>query len=859
MTTLRILSPEATTNYIENPSFRYDTVGWTAVGSSIERVLTYARFGISSLKISTNGAALYEGVYYRVNDLAGISDVITVSAYVRGKGEIRIRLYDSPSGNEFKSKKISLRDDIWQRIEVSGRCSGSNDVRLYIETAGVSADSTDIYLDAAQMEVKAYSTSYCDGDQPGCRWNGLFSASTSSRSAYTREGGRWITVSGEEREADDLYMTFMIGAGVAPVDLNRQSYALSPGSYLDNIKVKERPMGLIFHTKHQTRPRTARQARSMSNLHELRQMLIDIIKPDKTAGNEPFWLEYTDGSTPLYIKCYYDGGLEGDWDIRNSFIMNFQVRLLSVYPFFVEGDLDSYLTDISDTRYFKGVAGRINGEWSDLNGGFWDTNKWNIDGLVRRFALGPKGEVYACGCFNIINARADAINPNEPGNGVAKWDGEKWITLGAPNITPANAVVYAAAVAPNGDLYVGGDFTNIGGVAAAKIAYWDVSASTWNALGAGVLNGNVLALAIAPNGDVYAGGTFDTAGGVSRWSIARWDGSSWQTVGAHAGLDNGTGAQGGVYDMAITKDGSTVYIVGDIDDERTQPGTFTDARYRCKYDVATNAFSIWGSGDIDNAAFRVKISPSGEVYMGGGFQSIGIQTINSITKWNGSMFVTLGDNEYKEDIRDIHFDESGNIAAVWNDYQGDEDPDNSDFGYFNGSKWLDYDLKFKPDTAASIKFLFACIFDNNGDLFIGGRGLGFATADSVNNLDSYHSAITYITNDGSAEVRPLVYIKGKGHLRYIENQSTNQRVWFDLDINVDEEIFIDFGKGQFYSTVRGDLFYALEPGSDFHAFVLVPGINKIAAFIADDVNCEMYVYYTPTHWSGDATENEESL
>ena len=86
--TLRILSPEGTTNYILNPSARYDTTGWAAIGSTLTRVLTYARFGIASFKVVTNGAALYEGISYRVNALAGISDPITVSVYVRGSGHI---------------------------------------------------------------------------------------------------------------------------------------------------------------------------------------------------------------------------------------------------------------------------------------------------------------------------------------------------------------------------------------------------------------------------------------------------------------------------------------------------------------------------------------------------------------------------------------------------------------------------------------------------------------------------------------------------------------------------------------------------------------------------------------------------
>jgi len=52
---LKILVPEATENYIQNPSLRYDTTGWTASGSGITQVLTYALYGIASLKVVTSG------------------------------------------------------------------------------------------------------------------------------------------------------------------------------------------------------------------------------------------------------------------------------------------------------------------------------------------------------------------------------------------------------------------------------------------------------------------------------------------------------------------------------------------------------------------------------------------------------------------------------------------------------------------------------------------------------------------------------------------------------------------------------------------------------------------------------------
>lgn len=109
-----------------------------------------------------------------------------------------------------------------------------------------------------------------------------------------------------------------------------------------------------------------------------------------------------------------------------------------------------------------------------------------------------------------------------------------------------------------------------------------------------------------------------------------------------------------------------------------------------------------------------------------------------------------------------------------------------------------------------------------------------------------------MTNTGSAEVLPVIYISGSGRLRWIENQTTRKRAFFDLVILPGEEVFIDFLRGSVRSTVRGDLFHAMLTGSDFHSFYLAPGVNKLACFMVQDVNAQMQISYTPTHWGVDA-------
>jgi hypothetical protein len=77
-------------------------------------------------------------------------------------------------------------------------------------------------------------------------------------------------------------------------------------------------------------------------------------------------------------------------------------------------------------------------------------------------------------------------------------------------------------------LYVGGSFTEAGGVPANNIARWD--GKQWSALGVGT-NGAVRALAVwdrdgegpeAPG--LYIGGEFTMAGGIPSPYIAKWQG-----------------------------------------------------------------------------------------------------------------------------------------------------------------------------------------------------------------------------------------------------------------------------------------------------------------------------------------------
>ncbi len=100
---------------------------------------------------------------------------------------------------------------------------------------------------------------------------------------------------------------------------------------------------------------------------------------------------------------------------------------------------------------------------------------------------------------------------------------------GTPGSDSLDLVASALTSAP-GVLYVGGEFTDAGGIPNAdRIATWN--GSNWNAVSSStsfISNGRVSAIAVYA-GRVYAGGNFQNAGGHPDADfLAVWDGTSWE-------------------------------------------------------------------------------------------------------------------------------------------------------------------------------------------------------------------------------------------------------------------------------------------------------------------------------------------
>jgi hypothetical protein len=186
----------------------------------------------------------------------------------------------------------------------------------------------------------------------------------------------------------------------------------------------------------------------------------------------------------------------------------------------------------------------------DPQSGAWSTFGSGMDAEVTSLAALANGELVAGGAFTTAGG--------QPCQHVARWDGQSWQPLGAG----VGSVVHAIAVRPNGHVVVGGRFTSAGGGPASHIAEWDGGA--WSSLNGGVttnaINGlpPVSALLVMPNGDVVVGGNFTQAGGLPANCVARWDGVGWTPLGLGIPANPGFAAWNPVEALALLPNGDLV-------------------------------------------------------------------------------------------------------------------------------------------------------------------------------------------------------------------------------------------------------------------------------------------------------------
>lgn len=133
-----------------------------------------------------------------------------------------------------------------------------------------------------------------------------------------------------------------------------------------------------------------------------------------------------------------------------------------------------------------------------------------------------------------------------------------------------NGAVYALAKLGS-DIIVGGDFTNANGISTADyVAKFTPGTSTWASIG-GTLNGYVSALLVVGS-DLYVAGNFTNANGLATADyIAKWSGSAWSSIGGQLNS----------YVNALAQDGGVLYVGGGF----TNADGIASADYLAQYSI----------------------------------------------------------------------------------------------------------------------------------------------------------------------------------------------------------------------------------------------------------------------------------
>ncbi len=169
---------EGTTNLVTNPSFEVGTTGWTSggVAATLTRDTTRSLSGSASLRADwpTAGAAGSSVLFSFASTLAvNAAHFYSLSVYVpAGSPAVFIRV--SGAVVTTVSTPNSTLFGAWQRLSVGFTTSGvAGAVNVDVVSSVGTTVGQSVFLDAVQVEQKAYATTYTDGslatawDAPG--------------------------------------------------------------------------------------------------------------------------------------------------------------------------------------------------------------------------------------------------------------------------------------------------------------------------------------------------------------------------------------------------------------------------------------------------------------------------------------------------------------------------------------------------------------------------------------------------------------------------------------------------------------------------------------------------------------------
>jgi len=559
---------------------------------------------------------------------------------------------------------------------------------------------------------------------------------------------------------------------------------------------------------------------TLGEIEANRKAIIDAIRPDLFEGEmvvryQGFDDNGVEATNPIDILCIpLPATLTDTPDLPNHqrAVLNFEIPSGLLDGAYREGgELNLYAEFAADYIVRRDPEGR----WCEWTGSSYvNPLAGVVGGRIYDIKEAPNGDIYIGGIFTKVqNGTVDVPNTQS----LARWSkaNQRWEAVGNPSLditTTINCLGFDA----NGDLYIGGVFTDIAGIVGANhFAKYTVSTDNWSAVGSGI-NNNVFAMEIAPNGTIYIGGTFTSAGGNTNCKyIAYYNGTNWEPLS--------TGLNNKVNTLKFAPDGRL--LIG---------GWFTnadgsDGDYICWWDGSSfKSFTDLGAIELNNFVNSMDINPNGTIIIGGIFTDAGNDpNADGVAAWRGNNWGALMAGGVANEVHKVACLSNGDIyVSGFIVYAGEIEVDNVARSVNGAWQRLDIDL---PNTSIPIRGLLEA---SDGSLYLCG---GFSTTSSGKNAIAA-GAVDLNVSSGSANTYPRIVITGPGKLYSITNYSTGAQVAFnDLTLLAGERLDLNFDPLDLKFTSswagRGSVLRYVNPGSDYGNFYLKPGYNTISVFM----------------------------
>lgn len=814
----QIVKPVAATNYVLNPSAE-TTGNYVAIGSvTITRSITYAKYGLYSYHLQT--FATNTGISLTTGTLTNSDHWMTVR--IRGRLPKELRFSIGPDSK--KAIFLERIDDYWSLYGAMFGASESNG-RTAVSINQFSTGSGDFYIDGIQVEPLGDWTTYVDGTQQGCEWNGVEHGSTSSRSGEYIGGGTPLDLYQEYK----FFVTKIVGAGASTPTLSIDSYALLPGGELNSIKTESRQFTLIGKFITDTE----------MELHDARQDLIKTLK--LATPGQPLKLRFSGGRVQKEIGIYYQGGLEGDlaefyegleplednqWAEISQYIEKASIQFGAPDPYWYEvgesatslnnaSDVGLYSEqDVTESATFRNVAARLRstGQWSNLG------PPSAVGGGQQVYAMAEDDTyLYIGGLFENFDGIAAA-------DGIVRYNKQTGIYSAMGTGTPAGEQVNAIVVMSNGDVIAGGDFSAMGGVAnTSGIAAWNGTA--WRSIGGG---GIVYSLVVGLDGKLYATGDFTVLGGVAVTRVGNWNGTIWTAMGS--GLDQ-TG-----FSITVSPIDGTIYVGGVFSLAGGVANTAGVAAWNGSVWSPLSTGITGSSSFTYGAVYALAVNPTtGVLVAGGEFTTAGGNTIDSLAAWNGVYWTNLGGGVSHPVPDEVLVNElafgADNMLYVTGFFTAAGDITPADrAARWNGYSWSHLDIDLPG--LANVQGLLVSkhsdpVIKQKYNVYLGFNKQGTGS----------YAGKTVVSNEGNVPAFPqIVYYRSGGASALIEtlrNERTGKELLYNYSLLNGESLITDLTptKKSVISSFFGSRLDAVLPNSDFGAWSLLPGNNDVTTFV----------------------------